>query len=133
MSGFTTPEQDRRYHAVADRFDRPTRRRVQRAVAKGEPPLDEDLRPLALLYLERQEKDAADTKRWLPWLWIGLGLINVTLATVAWIIGSLDITTIPFMISGLCYVTLGLIEPRTQRERTPRLERSHDLLLGEPS
>jgi hypothetical protein len=80
LSGNTTPEQDKRFHAVADRFDQTTQRNVRRAVMRGDPPTDPDVRPLALLYLETLERVDREAKRWLGPLWVGLAVLQAALA-----------------------------------------------------
>jgi hypothetical protein len=131
----STRRQDRRFHAVVDQFARPTRRRVQRAVAKGEPPLDKDLRPLALLYLERLERSAAHTRTARPFkmklrtLYSLSAIIYTAGATFEWFTGGPIYATL-LTLAAIWNLLVALTSSKLQANRDDRLLRSRILLIG---
>ena len=72
----TTVLQDERFHQVADKFDKPTQRRVERLVLRGTPPVDNDLVPLARAYAAYLAPSSGDARLngFAFWAWTAFGL-----------------------------------------------------------
>jgi hypothetical protein len=125
--GFTTPLQDRRFHEVADAFDRRTRRAVVRAVQRGEPPKDPALRPLALLYLERLERDQAGRRKWGPRALGACGSMWLIMGVIGALAGEVSRGTTNLVL-GVIWVGLAVFQGRSLRQQSEGLVRSRSAL-----
>ncbi len=97
-----TAGQGARFHAVADGYDRQTRRQVKRLVLSGRPPVSPDLVDLSRAYAEylRCTVGRADPDRGLR-VFVGLGAIFIGLGVVILVTGGAI---------GALYLALGVID-----------------------
>jgi hypothetical protein len=123
-----TPQRDRIFDEVADRYDPATRRAVRRAVYRGEPPVDGALVPLARAYLQRAAQSSTKRlPRWIPWFWAAFAAWHAFSATAVLAGGHAVWGTIE---AGLAVLALAVAWGQPHLDRTGRqgLERSRQLL-----
>jgi hypothetical protein len=123
-----TPQRDRLFDEVADRYDPATRRAVRRAVFRGDPPVDPILAPLARAYVLRAAPTPAKSfPRWLAWLWGSLATLQLVMALTAWA-GGHDVRGALQAGGAVLTLSVALFIPYVSRTSQERLERSRRIL-----
>lgn len=127
----TTPAQDHQFHAVADRYDRATRRAVSKAVARGEPPLDPQVVPLARAYLARRTQLSSPPPRGFTKWWVAVGIADA-LAGLANLVSHHLLLGISITVTGVAQLATTPMMRRSEERAIQHLQRSRELLATVP-